>query len=147
NAMLNTFFGILAGEAPEVADRFVKDRAGWLTFNRMALKAAWKNPALLLWIWELAGAKDLGRWLGSYLNFTLMALISWLFQGLPSFARAVQPWLEPRYPALWFWLLAQSYALTYGVGAPPTNPPNRSNRRPSTESRPMAVAGTPQGKS
>ncbi|HEY9647016.1 MAG TPA: flavin-dependent dehydrogenase, partial [Chroococcidiopsis sp.] len=47
NAMLNTFFGILAGEAPEVADRFVKDRAGWLTFNRMALKAAWKNPALL----------------------------------------------------------------------------------------------------
>ncbi len=118
NAMLNTFFGILAKQPPELADRFVKDRAGWLPFNRMALQAAWQNPALLLWIWELAGARDLLRWLGSYLNFTLSALLSWLLGWLPGFARQIQPWLAPRYPAVWLWLLAQSYALTDGVGQP-----------------------------
>lgn len=118
NAMLNTFFGILASEPLEVAERFVKDRAGWIPFNRMAIKAAWQNPALLLWIWELAGPKDLLRWLGSYVNFTLTALISWLLGWLPGFARAIQPWLEPRNPALWLWLLAQSYAITYGTGQP-----------------------------
>ncbi len=118
NAMLNTFFGILAGEDPAVADRFVKDRAGWLPFNRMALKAAWQNPSLLLWIWDLAGPKDLLRWVGSYVNFTLSALISWLLGWLPDFARRIQPWLEPRHPKLWLWLLSQSYALTYGVGQP-----------------------------
>jgi lycopene cyclase CruA len=118
NSMLNTFFGILAGESAEVADRFVKDRAGWVPFNRMAIKAAWTNPALLLWIWQLAGPKDLLRWVGSYINFTLSALIGWLFRWLPDFAQSIQPWLESRYPALWFWLLAQSYALTYGMGNP-----------------------------
>lgn len=116
NAMLNTFFGILASEPPEVAERFVKDRAGWLAFNRMALKAAQVNPYLLLWIWELAGTKDLLRWVGSYVNFTLSAFLSWLFGWMPSFARSIQSWLEPRNPALWLWLLTQSYALTYGVG-------------------------------
>lgn len=118
NSMLNTFFGVLAGESPEVADRFIKDRAGWIPFNRMAIKAAWQNPALLLWIWELAGAKDLIRWVGSYLNFTLSALISYLFAWVPKFSRTIQPWLEPRHPALWFWLLTRSYALTYGMGKP-----------------------------
>jgi lycopene cyclase CruA len=118
NAMLNTFFGILASEPPEVADRFVKDRAGWVAFNRMALKAARINPLLLPWIWELAGTKDLLRWVGSYLNFTLSAFLSWLFGWVPGFARSAQSWLEPRYPALWLWLLTQSYALTYGVGNP-----------------------------
>lgn len=118
NAMLNTFFGILASESPETADQFIKDRAGWVPFNRMALKAAWQNPALLLWIWELAGAKDLLRWLGSYVNFTLAALVSWLLGWLPGFARQIQPWLEPRHPELWLWLLAQSYAVTYGAGQP-----------------------------
>jgi len=118
NSMLNTFFGILADEPPEIADRFIKDRAGWVTFNRMALKAAWKNPSLLLWIVELAGVPDLVRWVGSYLNFTVMALISWLFQWLPKFTQWVRPWLEPRNPALWFWLLARSYGLTYGMGVP-----------------------------
>lgn len=118
NSMLNTFFGILAHEPAAVADRFVKDRAGWVPFNRMALKAAWQNPALLLWIWELAGPKDMLRWLGSYLNFTLSALLSWLFGWVPAFARQIQPWLEPRYPGLWLWLLAQSYALTHGMGQP-----------------------------
>jgi lycopene cyclase CruA len=118
NAMLNTFFGILASESPETAEQFVKDRAGWVPFNRMAIKAAWHNPALLLWIWELAGAKDLVRWLGSYVNFTLAAIVSWLFGWLPEFARRIQPWLEPRNPELWLWLLAQSYAVTYGAGQP-----------------------------
>ncbi|HEY9623376.1 MAG TPA: flavin-dependent dehydrogenase, partial [Crinalium sp.] len=65
NSMLNTFFGVLASESPEVADRFIKDRAGWISFNRMALKAARQNPALLLWIWQLAGPNDLLRWVGS----------------------------------------------------------------------------------
>ncbi|NJO77313.1 MAG: flavin-dependent dehydrogenase [Cyanobacteria bacterium RM1_2_2] len=118
NSMLNTFFGILASESPAVADRFVKDRAGWIPFNRMAIKAAWQNPALLLWIWELAGAKDLLRWLGSYVNFTISALIGWLFRWLPAFTQMIQPWLEPRNPALWLWLLTQSYAVTYGIGQP-----------------------------
>ncbi|MEP1078795.1 flavin-dependent dehydrogenase [Leptolyngbya sp. PL-A3] len=118
NSMLNTFFGILAAEPPEVADRFIKDRAGWKTFNYMAIKAAWRNPRLLLWIWELAGPRDLIWWVGSYLNFTLMALVSWLFQWLPGFTQWVQPWLEPRNPGLWFWLLSRSYGLTYGMGIP-----------------------------
>jgi len=119
NSMLNCFFGILAEEPPTVADNFIKDRVDWLTFNRLALKAAAKNPALLLWIWQLAGAKDLLRWLGSYFNFCLHALLSavlgsWFGRCL----RWIQPWLEPRYPALWFWLLAQNYALTNGMGRP-----------------------------
>lgn len=118
NAMLNTFFGILAEESPEVTDRFIKDRAGWVPFNLMAIKAAWKNPSLLLWIWKLAGPVDLLRWLGAYLNFTLDSLISALCGWLPRFARKIQPWLEPRYPSVWFWLLAQSYRLTYGMGQP-----------------------------
>ncbi|MBF2074392.1 MAG: flavin-dependent dehydrogenase [Synechococcales cyanobacterium C42_A2020_086] len=118
NAMLNTFFGILASEPPEVADRFVKDRAGWVPFNRMALKAAIQNPALLRWIWELAGSRDLLRWVVSYLNFTVSALLSWLLGWLPTVARSIQPWLEPRRPGLWLWLLVQSYAVTYGVGKP-----------------------------
>jgi lycopene cyclase CruA len=118
NAMLNTFFGILASEPAAVGDRFIKDQAGWVLFNRMALKAAWRNPALLLWIWELAGSKDLIRWVGAYLSFTANALLSWLFQWLPKVAQRVQPWLEPRYPTIWFWLLARSYALTYGMGRP-----------------------------
>jgi lycopene cyclase CruA len=121
NSMLNTFFGILAEEDPQVADRFIKDRAGWIPFNRMALKAATKNPALLLWIWQLAGTKDLVRWLGSYFSFTVSALMSWLFGWVPAWARSNQTWLESRYPAFWFWLLARSYALTYGMGQPTQN--------------------------
>jgi lycopene cyclase CruA len=118
NAMLNTFFGILGKESPQVADNFIKDRAGWFPFNRMAIRAAFTNPALLIWIWEMAGTKDLLRWTGSYLNFTLMALVSWLLRWLPGLTRQIQPWLEPRNPKLWFWLLVQSYGLTYGVGNP-----------------------------
>lgn len=118
NAMLNTFFGILASEPPEIADQFVKDRVSWLGFNRMALTAAWQNPALLLWIWELAGPRDMVRWLGSYLTFTVTALMGWLFGWLPNFTLRIQPWCEKQYPALWFWLLARAYAVTDGLGRP-----------------------------
>ncbi|MEG4043854.1 flavin-dependent dehydrogenase [Microcoleus sp. Pol17_C1] len=116
NSILNTFFGILAAQKLTVAETFIKDRIDWLTFNRLAIEAAGKNPSLLLWILDFVTLGDIWRWLGSYLNFTLLALASLLFGWLPSFARRVQPWLEPRYPAVWLWLLATSYALTYGMG-------------------------------
>ncbi|MBD2075351.1 flavin-dependent dehydrogenase [Phormidium sp. FACHB-592] len=119
NAMLNTFFGILGEQPPAIAEAFIKDRVDWLTFNRMALTAAWKNPKLLLWIWDMAGALDFGRWLGSYLDFTITAFISSLVRSwFPALLRQVQPWLEPKFPGLWLWLLAQSYTWTDGVGRP-----------------------------
>ncbi|MEH2043944.1 NAD(P)/FAD-dependent oxidoreductase [Nostoc sp.] len=121
NSMLNTFFGLLADEPPEVADNFIKDRCDWLTFNRLALKAARKNPALLLWIWELAGPRDLGRWLGSYFNFGRHALISALLSPwFPHFLNRVGFWLEPRNPALWLWLLAINYAIATGKPRSPS---------------------------
>ncbi|XZN89510.1 MAG: flavin-dependent dehydrogenase [Microcoleus sp.] len=116
NSILNTFFGILTEEELTVAETFIKDRTDWLTFNRLALKAARKNPSLLLWILDFVSVGDIWRWLGSYFNFTLLAVASWLFGWLPQFARRIQPWLEPRYPAVWLWLLATSYDLTYGMG-------------------------------
>ncbi|MEG4320785.1 MULTISPECIES: flavin-dependent dehydrogenase [unclassified Microcoleus] len=116
NSILNTFFGILAEQELTVAETFIKDRVDWLTFNRLAIQAAGKNPSLLLWILDFVTLGDVWRWLGSYLTFTLLAVASWLFGWLPSFARKVQPWLEPRYPGIWLWLLATSYALTYGMG-------------------------------
>jgi len=115
NSMLNTFFGLLAEAPPEVADNFIKDRCDWLTFNRLALKAAKKNPALLLWIWELAGSKDLLRWLGSYFTFSRHALISTLLSAwFPQFLNQVGSWLEPRNPALWLRLQAINYAIATG---------------------------------
>jgi lycopene cyclase CruA len=117
NVMLNNFFGLLADEPPEVAEDFIKDRFHWLTFNRLALKAARKNPALLLWIWELAGPKDLLRWLGNYFSFTRYALASAFLSGwFPRLLLRIQPKLEPRYPALWLRLLTIKYALTTGKG-------------------------------
>lgn len=118
NSMLNTFFGVLANEPGPVADTFIKDRVDWLTFHRLALKAAWQNPSLLLWIWELAGPRDLLRWVGSYLYFTLVSFLGWVLGWLPGFVRTIQPGLEPRFPGLWLWLLAKSYALTDGLGRP-----------------------------
>lgn len=121
NSMLNTFFGILATEPPEIAEAFIKDRVSWFAFNRMALKAARQNPSLLLWIWQLAGAKDLLRWLGSYFDFTVKAFVAALLQGwFPAWVRQIQPWLEPRWPALWLWFVAQAYAFTDGMGKPQT---------------------------
>ncbi|MBW4565469.1 MAG: flavin-dependent dehydrogenase [Mojavia pulchra JT2-VF2] len=125
NAMLNTFFGLLADEPPEVADNFIKDRCDWLTFNRLAIKAARKNPALLLWIWELAGPRDLGRWLGNYVNFGRHALVSAVLSGwFPHFLRKTAPWLETRYPALWLRLLTISYAITIGKPRSPNQVAN-----------------------
>lgn len=115
NSMLNTFFGLLADEPPEVADNFIKDRCDWFTFNRLALKAARTNPALLLWIWELAGFRDLFRWFVNYVNFGVHALVSILLGAwFPQFLKLSQAWLEPRYPGLWLHLLAINYAISTG---------------------------------
>jgi len=112
NSMLNTFFGLLASEPPEVADTFIKDRTDWLTFTRLALKAARTNPALLVWIWEMAGTKDIFRWLGSYFDFTLDAVKTWLLSGwFLSWLRNSQSWLEKQYPSLWLKLLSLKYRL------------------------------------
>jgi lycopene cyclase CruA len=110
NSMLNTFFGILADEPPEVADTFIKDRTDWLTFTRLALVAARKNPALLLWIWQMAGSQDLLRWLGAYFSFNLDSLKNLLLGGwLAGWLKQSQPWLEKQYPGLWLKLLSLNY--------------------------------------
>ena len=112
NSMLNTFFGLLAEEPPEVADTFIKDRTDWLTFTRLALVAARKNPALLIWIWQMAGSKDMLRWLGSYYTFNLDALKNLLLGGwFPSLINKLQPWLEKQHPGLWLKLLSLNYQL------------------------------------
>ncbi|MCL2923853.1 MAG: flavin-dependent dehydrogenase [Trichodesmium sp. MAG_R04] len=121
NSILNTFFGLLAESPPEVADTFIKDRANWWIFTKLALKAARINPYLLFWILDFINFQEILLWTISYINFTLFSLVSWLFGWLPSFTRWIQPWLEPRYPGLWFWILANSYALTYNVGQPNMN--------------------------
>ncbi len=113
NSMLNNFFGLLADEPPQITDNFIKDRFTWSTFNRLALKAARKNPLLLPWIWEMAGTKDLLRWMKNYVNFTRHAIVSSLFSGwFSSFLRQIKPWLEPRNPTWWLRLLAFNYAIS-----------------------------------
>ena len=112
NSMLNTFFGLLAEEPPEVADTFIKDRTDWLTFTRLALIAARKNPALLVWIFQMAGTRDMLRWLGSYWSFNLDALRNLLLASwFPNVVRNAQPWLEKQNPALWLRLLSLNYQL------------------------------------
>jgi len=102
NSMLNTFFGLLASE-PETADTFIKDRTDWLTFNRLALKAASQNPSLLLWIWQMAGSKDILKWLGSYFNFTIDAFKNFLFSPwFPQWLASQESWLPEYNPKLWF---------------------------------------------
>ncbi|MEO1671348.1 MAG: flavin-dependent dehydrogenase [Cyanobacteria bacterium J06631_2] len=114
NSMLNTFFGLLADEPPEVADTFIKDRTDWFTFTRLALIAARKNPALLIWIVEMAGTKDMLRWLGSYLSFNLDALRNLLLASwFPGMLKQAQPWLEKQNPALWLKLLSLNYQLRH----------------------------------
>ncbi|HEY9770000.1 MAG TPA: flavin-dependent dehydrogenase [Coleofasciculaceae cyanobacterium] len=118
NSMLNTFFGLLANESPEVADTFIKDRTDWFTFTRLALIAARKNPALLIWILEMAGSKDLIRWLGSYLTFNLDALRNLLLAGwFSGWLKQSQPWLEKQYPGLWLKLLSLNYQLRHSTKA------------------------------
>ncbi len=113
NSMLNTFFGLLANEPPEVADTFIKDRTDWFTFTRLALIAARKNPALLVWIVEMAGSRDLLRWLGSYLSFNLDALRNLLLAGwFPGWLKS-QSWIEKKYPSLWLRLLSLNYQLRH----------------------------------
>lgn len=112
NSMLNTFFGLLAEEPPKVADTFIKDRTDWLTFTRLALIAARKNPRLLIWIWEMAGSKDLIRWLGSFWAFSLDGLRNLLLRSwFPKWLKQSQPWLEKQYPSLWLKLLSLNYQL------------------------------------
>ncbi|MGK7915542.1 MAG: flavin-dependent dehydrogenase [Prochloraceae cyanobacterium] len=113
NAMLNTFFGLLAEEPQDVAETFIKDRTDWLTFIRLALKAARQNPSLLAWIWEMAGSKDMLRWLGAFWAFTLDAGKNWLLGGwFPHWLKLSKPWLKKRYPALWLRLLSLSYSFS-----------------------------------
>ncbi len=115
NSMLNTFFGLLTDETPKVTDDFIKDRCDWFTFNRLALKAAMKNPTLLLWIWQLAGWQDLFRWVGNYVSFARHALVSLILGAwFPQFLKWNQSWLEDRFPGLWLQLLVINYAMTTG---------------------------------
>ncbi len=135
NAMLNNFFGLLADEPEEVADNFIKDRFDLSTFNRLALKAAKKNPALLLWIWQLAGAKDLLRWVGNYIDFTRHSIVSAVFgTWFGKLVTQMQSKLEPRFPALWLRLLAINYALN--AGKPLTK---NQNYQPKVESNQVRV--------
>jgi lycopene cyclase CruA len=112
NSMLNTFFGLLAEEPPEVGETFIKDRTNWLMFNRLAIIAAIKNPALIPWIWQMAGTKDMLRWLGSYADFTRDACKNLIFsKWFPQFLLKSPSWLEAKYPSLWLKLLSFSYSL------------------------------------
>ena len=118
NSMLNTFFGLLESQPPQVADTFIKDRTNWWMFTRLALVAARKNPALLWWIWDMAGSKSLLKWLGAYWAFTIDAIrksffISWF----PMWLKDSQSWLEEKYPSLWLKLLSFSYQLRYSAGS------------------------------
>ncbi|NJL63664.1 MAG: flavin-dependent dehydrogenase [Methylacidiphilales bacterium] len=138
NSMLNNFFGLLADSSPEVAENFIKDRFDWLTFNHLALKAARKNPVLLLWIWELAGAKDLFRWLGNYVNFTRHAIVSTLLSfWFGGFLKRNQTWLESRYPGLWLRLLAINYAIN--IGKPPSKQGNSGAIAKTTIHKPEVI--------
>jgi len=152
NSMLNTFFGILEAEEDEVAERFIKDRTTWSEFNRMTLTAASKNPSLLSWIWELAGPRDMLRWVGSYLNYTLQTFWQWLFSWLPLWLDKNSQWIEATYPPLYLWLLSQSYHLTYGMGRPPAVHGVKITPTPAKEKKPkqtrlpaqaMATGGRP----
>lgn len=117
NSMLNTFFGLLEAQTPEVADTFIKDRTDWGTFTKLALIAARKNPALLWWIWEMAGTQDLLKWLGSYWAFSLDSVKKSLLIGwFPGWLKNSQPWLEKQYPSLWLKLLSLNYQLKYSAG-------------------------------
>jgi len=120
NAMLNTFFGLLADSPPDVAETFIKDRTTWLLFSRLAIKAARKNPQLLLWIWEMAGTKDLLRWLLVYFDFTRQSLVNLLLRfWYPQWLLNSQRWLQEFSPGLWFSLLCFAYQIEPKLGRSP----------------------------
>jgi lycopene cyclase CruA len=78
------------------------------------LIAARKNPALLIWILEMAGSKDILRWLGSYWSFNLDALRNlFMASWFPGLLKQSQPWLEKQNPALWLKLLSLNYQLRH----------------------------------
>ena len=100
--MLNIFFGLLANEPPEVADQFIKDRTDWLTFVRLALKAASQNPKLLLWIWDMAGIWEMLRWLVTFVDFTVEEIsFKFLSFWFPQFVSSQSSWLQKSFPRLW----------------------------------------------
>jgi lycopene cyclase CruA len=78
------------------------------------------------------------------LSFTGNALVSWLLKGwFPSLVRRLQPWIENRYPALWLRLLAQTYALTAGMGRPERVRRDEINR---VSARDALIQNSSQGK-
>ncbi len=114
NAMLNTFFGLLAEQAPQISDRFIKDRIDWLMFNRLALLAALKNPQMVSWIWQMAGTKNMVQWLASYAVFTGHSLQKWLFgRSLKSFLDKYQEQIAVRFPRLCLSLMSWQYNLNW----------------------------------
>ena len=120
NAMLNTFFGLLADSPPDVAETFIKDRTTWPLFSRLALKAARTNPQLLLWIWEMAGTRDLLRWLLVYFDFTRQSLVNLLLRfWYPQWLLNSRRWLEEFSPGLWFSLLCFGYQIEPKLGRSP----------------------------
>jgi lycopene cyclase CruA len=120
NSILNTFFGVLATEPQDVAETFIKDRTSWWIFMQLALKAARLNPLLLVWILDFVTLGEVLRWTKNFILFMVLSVVSFIFGWLPNFTRQIQPWLEPRYPKVWMWLLTTSYALTDGMGKPQT---------------------------
>jgi len=102
NAMLNTFFGLLAQEPPAIAEKFIKDRTDWWTFTQLAIKAARQNPKLLVWIWEMAGPLDMLRWLQVYLDFTIDAIqIQIISPWFGQWLSKNELWLVKQFPHLW----------------------------------------------
>lgn len=149
NATLNSFFGIMTTESPEVVDDFIKDRAGWVPFNRMALKTAAQTPQVLAWIWQAVGFQGFREWIPTYLAYTRSALLAYLLGGwLPPLLRALQPKIESRWPRMWHRLLTWSYGLTYGVGKPrlefrlPSRSPVQSSVEIAPSSHPDPIANS-----
>ncbi len=119
NAILNTYFDILADSPAEIVDTFIKDRLSWFEFNKLALRAAYKNPLMLAWVLDIVGIESFIAWLPTYVRFSRDSLMSAaLASWLPALIRSTQQWLEKTNPRLWYRLLAYSYSLTYGVGQP-----------------------------
>jgi lycopene cyclase CruA len=112
NTILNTFFGTLAESAPSVSDRFIKDRIDWWMFNKLALQAAVKNPALIQWIWEMAGSGEMVKWLGSYGEFTSYSVQKAMFgKVLPQILEKLGKNLAQWSPASYLRMLSYAYSL------------------------------------
>ncbi len=138
NSTLNTFFGVLTEESPQLVDDFIKDRGNWSFMTRNALLAGWRNPMIPVWVVQSMGWPDFLRWVGTYIAFTWAAFMSFLFGGwVPELLMRWQVPIASRWPRLWHRLLAWSYRLTYGMGRP-----RLQLRLPSAE--PVAKKSSPQ---